>query len=106
LLGHRIPPLNFVGFYAAGVETALLIWLSVDKHGAADRAIHEHGTGWLIRIGEVLNGPLALVLRFFSFVPFAALSFLIGALVSRVGWISVGKVSGSDPESVFAAERY
>ncbi len=106
LLGHRIPALNFIGFYAAGVETALLIWLSVDKHGAADRAIHDHGSGWLIRIGEVLTGPLALVLRFFSFVPFAAISFLIGSLVSRFGWIAVGKVSGSDPESVFAAERY
>jgi formate-dependent nitrite reductase membrane component NrfD len=106
LLGHRIPALNFLGFYAAGVESALLIWLSVDKHGVADRAIHEHGSGWLIRIGEVLNGPLALVLRFLGLIPFAAISFLIGALVSRIGWIAVGKVSGSDPESVFAAERY
>jgi hypothetical protein len=106
LLGHRIPALNFLGFYAAGVESALLIWLSVDKHGAADRAIHEHASGWLIRIGEILNGPLALVLRFFGLVPLAAISFLLGALVSRVGWIAVGKVSGSDPESVFAAERY
>jgi formate-dependent nitrite reductase membrane component NrfD len=105
LLGHRIAALNFLGFYAATVETALLIWLSVDKHGAADRAIHEHSSGWLIRIGEVLNGPLALILRFFGLVPFAAVSFLIGALVSRVGWIAVGKVSGSDPESVFAAEH-
>ena len=106
LLGHRIAALNFLGFYAAAVETALLIWLSLDKHGAADRAIHEHGSGWLIRIGEVLNGPLALILRFFGLVPFAAISFLVGALVSRIGWIAVGKVSGSDPESVFAAERY
>jgi len=106
LLGYRIPALNFLGFYAAGIETVLLIWLSVDKHGAADRAIHEHGSGWLIRIGEVLNGPLALILRFFGLVPLAAISFLIGALVSRFGWIAVGKVSGSDPESVFAAERY
>jgi hypothetical protein len=106
LLGHRIAALNFLGFYAAAVETALLIWLSLDKHGAADRAIHEHGSGWLIRIGEVLNGPLALILRFFGLVPFAAISFLLGALVSRIGWIAVGKVSGSDPESVFAAERY
>jgi polysulfide reductase-like protein len=105
LLGHRIPALNFLGFYAATVELALLIWLSIDKHGVADRAIHEHGSGWLIRIGEVLNGPLAIVLRLFGLVPFAALSFLIGALVSRFGWIWVGKVSGSDPESVFAAER-
>jgi polysulfide reductase-like protein len=106
LLGHRIPALNFIGFYAAGVETALLVWLSFDKHGVADRAIHEHASGWLIRIGEVLNGPLALVLRFFAFVPFAAISFLLGALVSRIGWIAVGKVSGADPESVFAAEHY
>jgi formate-dependent nitrite reductase membrane component NrfD len=106
LLGHRIAVLNFIGFYAATVETVLLIWLSVDKHGAADRAIHEHRSGWLIRIGEVLNGPLALILRFFGLVPLAAISFLIGALVSRFGWIAVGRVSGSDPEAAFAAERY
>jgi Polysulphide reductase, NrfD len=106
LFGHRIAALNALGYYAAAVESALLIWLTVDKHGAADRAIHEHGSGWLIRIGEILTGPLALVLRLFSLVPFAAISFLIGALVSRFGWIAVGKVSGSDPESVFAAERY
>src|SRR5439155_146457 len=106
LLGHRIAALNFLGFYAAAVESALLIWLSVNKHGVADRAIHEHSSGWLIRIGEVFNGPLALILRFFGLVPFAAISFLIGALVSRFGWIAVGKVSGSDPEAVFAAERY
>jgi len=104
LLGHRIAPLNFLGFYAAGIETVLLIWLSVDKHGAADRAIHEHGSGWLIKIGEVLTGPLALVLRFFSFIPFAAISFLLGALISRIGWIAVGKVSGRDPEAVFASQ--
>ena len=106
LLGHRLPALNFLGFYAAAVETALLIWLSVDKHDKADRAIHEHASGWLIRIGEVLNGPLALVLRLFGLIPLAAISFLIGALVSRFGWIAVGKVSGADPEAVFAAERY
>jgi len=105
LLGHRIAPLNAIGFFAAAVESALLVWLTIDKHGAADRAIHEHGSGWLIRIGEILTGPLALVLRLLGFVPFAAISFLIGALVSRFGWIAVGKVSGSDPESVFAAER-
>jgi hypothetical protein len=105
LLGHRIPALNFLGFYAAVVETVLLIWLSLNKHGVADRAIHEHSSGWLIRIGEVLNGPLALVLRLFGFIPLAAISFLIGALVSRFGWIAVGKISGADPEAVFASQR-
>jgi hypothetical protein len=105
LVGHRIAALNFLVLYAAAIETVLLIWLSVNKHGAADRAIHEHGSGWLIRIGEVLNGPLALILRLFGLVPFAAISFLIGALVSRVGWIVVGKVSGADPDAVFASQR-
>jgi hypothetical protein len=105
LLGHRIAPLNAIGFFTAAVESVVLVWLTVDKHGAADRAIHEHSSGWLIRIGEIFSGPLALILRFFGLVPFAAISFLIGALVSRFGWIAAGKVSGSDPESVFAAQR-
>jgi len=52
-----------------------------------------------------LNGPLAIVLRLFGLIPFAAISFLTGALVSRFGWIAVGKVSGSDPEAVFASQR-
>jgi formate-dependent nitrite reductase membrane component NrfD len=105
LLGYRIAALNFLGYYAAGVESVLLIWLSLDKQGAANRAIHEHGSGWLIRIGEVLNGPLAIVLRLFGQIPFAAISFLLGALVSRFGWIAVGKVSGADPEAVFASQK-
>jgi hypothetical protein len=105
LLGHRIAPLNAIGLFAAGVETALLIWLAFNKHGTADRAIHEHASGWLIRIGELLNGPLALILRLFGIIPLAAISFLLGALVSRIGWIAVGRVSGRDPEAVFASQR-
>ncbi len=105
LLGHRIAPLNAIGLFAAAVETVLLIWLSIDKHGVADRAIHEHGSGWLIRIGEVFTGPISLVLRFFGAIPLAAISFLLGALVSRFGWIAVGKISGRDPESVFASQK-
>ena len=105
LLGHRIAPLNAIGFFAAVVESMLFVWLTMDRHGPADRAIHEHSSGWLIRIGEILSGPLALILRFVGLVPFAAISFLIGALISRFGWIAVGRVSGADPESVFAAER-
>ena len=105
LLGHRIAPLNAIGLFAAAVETVLLIWLSIDKHGVADRAIHEHGSGWLIRIGEVFTGPIPLALRFFGAIPLAAISFLLGALVSRFGWIAVGKISGRDTESVFASQK-
>ena len=105
LLGHRIAPLNAMGIFAAAVETVLLIWLSVAKHGVADRAIHEHRSGWLIRIGGILTGPLPLVLRFFGAIPLAAISFLLGALVSRFGWIAVGKVGACDPEALFASQK-
>jgi polysulfide reductase-like protein len=105
LLGYRIVPLNVIGLFAAAVETVLLIWLSIDKHGAGDRAIHEHRLGWLIRTGGVLTGPLPLVLRFFGAIPLAAISFLLGALVSRFGWLAVGKISARDPEAVFASQK-
>jgi formate-dependent nitrite reductase membrane component NrfD len=105
LMGHRIAPLNAIGLFAAAVETVLLIWLSFHKYGAADRAIHQHSSGWLIRIGEIFTGPIPLVLRFCGAIPLAAISFLVGALISRFGWIAVGKISGRDPESVFASQK-
>jgi hypothetical protein len=105
LLGHRIAPLGALGFLTAGTQTALWIWLTIDKHGAADRALHEKGPGWLIRAGEIFIGPLALILRLTNLVALAGISFLLGALVSRFGWISAGKVCARDPEAVFASQR-
>jgi polysulfide reductase-like protein len=105
LLGHRIPPLGALGFLTAGVQTVLWIWLTIDKHDAADRALHEKRSGWLIRFGEILLGPLTLILRLTNLVPLAGVSFLIGALVSRFGWISAGKVCACDPEAVFYSQR-
>jgi hypothetical protein len=105
LLGHRIAPLGALGFLAAGTETALWIWLEIDKHGKADRALRESGSGLLIRCGEILSGPLALILRVANFIPLAGISFLLGALVSRFAWIAAGKVSARDPEAVFASQR-
>src|SRR5438552_18184137 len=102
LLGHRIAPLGALGFLAAGIETALWIWLEIDKHGAADRALREGSSGWLIRAGEIFSGPLALFLRLTNLVPLAGISFLLGALINRFGWISAGKVCARGPEPVFA----
>jgi formate-dependent nitrite reductase membrane component NrfD len=106
LLGHRTAALNALGYYAAAVESALLVWLSVNKHGIADRALHQGTSGWLIRSGEFLMGPIALVLRLCGLIPFAGISFLIGTFITRFGWLSAGKISGSDPEAVFASQRY
>jgi formate-dependent nitrite reductase membrane component NrfD len=105
LLGHRIAPLNALGFLAAAIETALWVWLEIDKHGAADRSLHEGRSGWLIRGDEFFSDPLALIVRLTNLVPLAAISFLLGALISRFGWITAGKVCACDPEAVFASQR-
>jgi len=104
LLGHRVAPLSALGFLAAAIETALWIWLEIDKHGAADRALHRGLPGRLIRGSEFLSGPLALILRLTNLVPLAAIAFLLGAFISRFGWIEAGKVCGRDPEAVFASQ--
>jgi hypothetical protein len=67
--------------------------------------LHESNSGWLIRSGEILSGPLALILRLTHLVPLAGILFLLGAFISRFGWIQAGKISGSDPEAVFASQR-
>src|SRR5262249_26870120 len=63
LAGFQIRPLWVIGMVAACVETLLWIWLEFDKHGAADRALHEGRSGWLIRAGEVFSGPLPRIFR-------------------------------------------
>ena len=105
LLGHRIAPLHFIGFTAAAIETALGIWLLCDRHDAADRALHHGSAGWWIRVAELLAGPVAFILRLAGLIPFAAIAFMLGALLSRFGWLRAGQVSGADPEAIFASQR-
>jgi hypothetical protein len=105
LLGYRLAPLNAIGFLAAGMESALLIWLEIARHGAADRAVREKKSGWLVRAGELFSGPVALVLRLTHLIPLAAIAFLLGALLTRFGWTLAGEVSACDPEAVFASQR-
>ncbi len=105
LLGFQIRPLYMIGLLVAIIETLLWIWLEFDKHGAADRALHEGRAGRLIRCGGILCGPLPIILRLTNLVPLAAISFLLGALASRFGWIDAGRASGKNPEAVFASQR-
>ena len=104
LFGVQIRPLYFLGMLAAILETVLWIWLEIDTHGPADRALHAGWTGGLIRAAEILSGPVPIILRLTNLVPLAAISFLLGALASRFGWIAAGRASGRDPEAVFASQ--
>lgn len=104
LCGYQIRPLHALGFAVAILETVFWISLELNRHGKADRAAHEGGCGWTIRISELLTGPLAVILRLLGIVPLAAVSFVLGACLSRFGWLAAGRASGRDPEAVFAAQ--
>ena len=78
-------------------------WLEISRQASASRAIH-HGTpGLLLRTAALLTGPVTLILRIFGWVPLAAVGFLIGAVLSRYGWLLAGRASASDPEEVLSA---
>lgn len=102
--GFRLPALTGILIFSAAAETIVLFWLEIRKHGAADRALHEGGSGWTVRIGEALAGPLALILAVLGLVPIAAGAFLLGALVTRFGWLSAGRASACDPAAVLASQ--
>ncbi len=109
LLGHRLVALNVLGYLASIAE--LLIWLVLESNarGVADRGLREGRAGSFLRLGGILTGPAALLLRilgqwFFPARLGASAAFLVGALLQRFGWIEGGRNSGRDPEAVFASQ--
>src|ERR1700728_1037496 len=109
LAGFLIPATQFIGFAAAGIETAIGALLEVQKK-SADAPLHHGRSGWTLRIGGVLEGPVALVVRiFWASLPMgreaAAICFLVGALMSRYAWIWAGRTSAHDPQSLFRLQR-
>jgi formate-dependent nitrite reductase membrane component NrfD len=104
LFGYRGAALGALAYLAASVETLLWLLLELRRHGAADRAVHEGRSSWLIRISDLCTGPLSLALRALGWIPVAALFFLAGGLLSRFGWLAAGRASGRDPASVLASQ--
>ena len=105
LLGYHLPALTTIFWVTVGIETFLWLWLMFRRHGAADRALHEGIGGRLLMPAEILSGPLSLALVSFGLAPWAAVTFMLGSLLSRFGWIRAGKESAHDPEAVFASQR-
>lgn len=96
---HPEVALGRLGTLAAAAETLLLLWLLLDRHGAADRALHHGWGGWLLLAAGIASGPLALGFRLDGWPLWAAASFLAGALLSRYGWLLAGRASARDPEA-------
>lgn len=88
-----------LGVWTATIETGIAAWVELRRHGAADRALRAGRSGLLLRAGGVLSGPLSLVL-WFAAPAAGAVTFLLGALASRYGWVAAGRACALDPRAV------
>jgi formate-dependent nitrite reductase membrane component NrfD len=106
LLGHdRSPALQTLGILAATVESAEGIHLETNTGEAADPVKHG-ASGWIIRTGGMLSGPIPLGLRLASLFTskrnsrklrrMAAASSVAGSLITRYAWVHAGRVSARD----------
>jgi hypothetical protein len=109
LAGFMIPATQILGFVASGIETVIDLLFEFRKR-PVDAPLHHGKSGWTHRVAGLLEGPLALLLRlFFSASPMgrraAAISFIIGALLSRYAWIWAGRASAKDPHALFQLQQ-
>ena len=96
LMGHDDDALNDIAMGAAAAETIIGAIVET-KRSAATRPLRHGPTGWVIRAGGVLSGPLPLLLRATSKRPgwrrAAGAMALVGSLLTRLGWIAAGRES-------------
>jgi hypothetical protein len=93
LLGYRIAPLNAIGLAVTLLETGVGLTVELRRGSSSPNVLHTGPVGWLLRVSGVLTGPVAFLLRLAHLVPLAAACLLLGALVSRYGWILAGRAS-------------
>jgi len=96
LMGHDEPALNDLAMGAAAVET--LIGAAIEtRHERALAPLRDGASGWIIRAGGVLSGPVPLLLRAAtrrrSWRAAASVAALAGSLLTRLGWIAAGRTS-------------
>jgi hypothetical protein len=88
LLGFRLAALNAIAFAVAAAETGVGIWLEAGRQGATARATPART---LLRTAALFTGPVPLCARLAGWPPLAAVCFLIGAVLSRYGWLLNGR---------------
>jgi Polysulphide reductase, NrfD len=104
LLGFQTAALQGIGLTVASIETAVGAWLET-RGGAEARSLTHGESGLLMRMAGLCTGPATLVLRALVWTPAAAVCFLLGAVLSRYGWLHAGRASARDPEETLAAQR-
>ena len=109
LLGFLIPVTQILGFASAGIETLMEFFFEVRKPDV-NAPLHHGKSGTAFRIAGLLEGPIALLLRFFWGTTAngryaAAICFIAGSLLSRYVWIWAGRLSARDVTTQFASQR-
>lgn len=105
LMGHENPALQALGVGSALVETGMGASIELNPDPAMEPL--KHGpSGWFIRFGGVLSGPVPLILRAFSFFASrkhasrlrkcAAVSSVVGSAITRAAWIHAGHISARE----------
>jgi hypothetical protein len=104
LLGFRMAALQGIGLAVSAVETGVGAWLELTRRDAEARSLTRGESGVLIRLAGICTGPATLMLRIMGWREVAAVCFLLGAVLSRYGWLHAGRASARDPEETLAAQ--
>jgi hypothetical protein len=105
LAGNDASALQWLGLGAAAVETA--VGAAIERETNPSEAPLKRGpSGWLIRLGGVLSGPVPLALRAASLFmkpkratklrKYAAVSAVVGSAITRAAWVYAGHVSARE----------
>jgi polysulfide reductase-like protein len=103
ILGHDDnPALNLLGIAASSYEVAEGALLESKRH-RINEPLRKGWSGTMVRAGGVLSGPVPLALRLAYAVSgnlrlrrAAAWSSIAGSLLTRFGWVQVGRASARD----------
>lgn len=109
LFGFLVPATQVLGFVASSFETLLGMFLELRRR-PVDAPLHQGGSGWMLRMAGLVEGPASLLLRFvWGGTPrgrqAAAACFIVGALFNRYGWIWAGRASARNPQTLFQLQR-
>jgi hypothetical protein len=102
LVGHRSRALNRIAIGAALIETAIGLAIEAQHDDATQDPLIRGRSGLVTRLGGVFSGPVPLALRVLggrspTARRVAAVSTLVGSMLTRVGWIEAGRNSSRTP---------
>jgi hypothetical protein len=100
LQGHDSPALHRLGIATATVETVVGAVIEGRSHRGLE-PLKRGASGLLTRLGGLLSGPVPLALRLFgrrspAMQRAAAVSTIVGSVITRFAWIEAGRASAED----------